>query len=49
MYEIVTTTEISRYLQIVIQIGEELREGCVLIRTAENKQGHCSVQYLQEV
>jgi len=36
--------------QIVIQIGgDAYRDGSVLIRTSENRQGHCPVQCLQEV
>ena len=36
-------------LQIVIQLGDELRDGSVLIRTAENRQGLCPINFLQEV
>ena len=38
------------FFQIVIQIGgDAYRDGSVLIRTSENRQGHCPVQCLQEV
>jgi len=38
--------------QIVIQVGMDgyhCRDGTILIRTAEHRQGHCPIQYLQEV
>lgn len=34
--------------QIVIQIGEE-QNGMVTVRSGDNKQGSCPLQYLQEV
>lgn len=41
-------THSNSVLQIVIQIGEELN-GMVTVRSGDNKQGTCPVQYLQEV
>lgn len=36
--------------QIVIQVSTDgYRDGSLLIRTAEHRQGHCPIQYLQEV
>lgn len=38
--------------QIIIQVGMDgyhHRDGTILIRTAEHRQGHCPIQYLQEV
>jgi len=36
--------------QIVIQMyNDGYRDGTLLIRTAEHRQGHCPIQYLQEV
>ena len=40
------------FFQIVIQVGMDgyhCRDGSILIRTAEHRQGHCPIQYLQEV
>jgi len=36
--------------QIIIQVFcDGYRDGTILIRTADHRQGHCPIQYLQEV